>query len=185
MTDGVARQLKRLDRTSDALLSRLDGWSAERLQTRPATGVWSALDVLAHLCQVEKAFIQMVSGRLSQPETISVAEQVKARIVVAVMYMPVRVKVPGGTPVEAQPAGKETFEEARNEWLSIRSDLRDLLKKEENASGNKGVFRHPVSGWMTLELAVAFLAAHCRHHLYQVNRLSRLTLQQPKSGFRR
>ena len=173
MKTRVARQLQTLERSTQALLNSVATWTPGQLLAHPADNAWSALEVIAHLCQVEKSFIHMVRKSALGPASVSLAERLRARVVITVMYLPVRVKVPGGTPVQAKPDCRQTLQEARGEWLAIRQRLRALLDRKTDLPRNRGVFRHPVSGWMTLELAVAFLASHCRHHLYQVNRLAK------------
>lgn len=172
MTSGVARQLEKLERATQTMLSALDNWAPEQLRYRASPNVWSALDVIKHLHQVERGFLYLIR-KDSGPATVSIAERVRARVVIGIMNSPMRVKVPGGTPVDALPKGKDSLEEARREWLETRERVRKLLTEQSGHAGRRGLFRHPLSGWMTLETGVAFLAAHCRHHLFQIKRLDK------------
>jgi hypothetical protein len=61
--------------------------------------------------------------------------------------------------------------EAIGQWVKNRERLFSLLDSLQPDQLSLGVFRHPVSGWMTMPQALAFLSAHIRHHEYQLDRL--------------
>lgn len=166
------KELKDLDRTTETIFRRLANWRPEELELASTGGGWTALEIIAHLCQVERAFAHFVRRTSGSGKTVLFGERIRARVVIGIMRLPVRVKVPPGTPVEERPKGQQTLAEARSEWLEIRAQLRSVLT-QPLVDRSEAVFRHPVSGWMNMDLAVGFLAAHCRHHLYQIERLRR------------
>ena len=170
----MTRQWAKLEREKSHLVGDLSNWTAEQLQTRPSENEWSALDVLKHLCLVERAFVRVAKSGVPEEARVTMANRVRARVVNAVMRSPMRVKVPSTVSKMTAPQRvATTLEEAMGEWDSVHAELQDILLKLEAKNSDRPMFQHPVSGWLTADLGVAFLAAHCRHHRYQLDRLKR------------
>ena len=70
------------------------------------------------------------------------------------------------------------LEEISSRWIAVRQDISGLLQSLESQQLRCGLFRHPVSGWMTISQTLAFTSAHLRHHVYQVERLKKAGLSR-------
>lgn len=57
-------------------------------------------------------------------------------------------------------------------WDVARKDLAQLLTQTTPDQFGAGVFRHPVSGWMSSLQILSFFSVHIQHHGFQLIRLS-------------
>jgi uncharacterized damage-inducible protein DinB len=170
MTRAILRRFERLERQKCSILSGVMRLSAAQLHFRPAPAAWSVLDVLDHLIRVEKALLEAVREHLPSGAPLTFRDRVRAWLLTAVMLTPIRVKVPASASV-VWPERTADLPEAAASWDDVRGRMANLLGSLQPEQRYRGLFRHPVSGWMTMADALAFLAAHLRHHEYQLNRL--------------
>ncbi len=170
MTGAILRRFETLERQKRSILSGVMRLSAAQLHFRPAPAVWSVLDVLDHLIKVEKAFLEAVQEQLPNGAPLTFRDRVRAWLLTAVMLMPIRVKVPASASI-VWPQGTPDLPEAAASWNDVRRRMANLLGSLPPEQRYRGLFRHPVSGWMTMADALEFLTAHVRHHEYQLNRL--------------
>ena len=61
---------------------------------------------------------------------------------------------------------------ALRRWDDTRRELARLLDDAGPDHLRGGVFRHPVSGWISVEQVVRFFAVHMHHHGFQLARLA-------------
>jgi len=164
MSNEVRQWSEKLERQKSALLSDVASLGAEQIWFRPEPSSWSVADVLDHLVKVEQASLEAVRRQLPGDAPPALGDRMRAAIVILVMRSPVRVKVPASAtqvlPEAADPAKSEP------RWSEVRKEMGDLLRSLQPEQ-----LRHPVSGWMTMAQALAFLSAHLRHHRYQIDRL--------------
>jgi hypothetical protein len=160
----------KLEARKAAVLARLESWPSEQLAFRPNSTAWTALDVVSHLVKVEAAFIGRVKDSLADGKIVTIREQCMALVVIGVMRSPARVKVPAGAS-GVLPEPSASLAELAAEWSAVRANIRLLLDSIPPNQMNQGFFKHPVSGWMSIPMALRFLSAHLRHHEYQLKRL--------------
>ncbi len=139
---------------------------------RPDAASWSALDVISHLVKVEAAFIRRVKDSLPEGNAVTMKERFRALVVVGVMRSPARVKVPAGA-AAVLPESSVSLAELAAEWSEVRRQMRLLLDSIPTDQMRRGFSKHPVSGWMSIPMALRFLSAHLHHHEYQLRRLER------------
>ena len=172
MTRELERRFERLERQKAALLSGISIWSTARLRFQPDPASWSVLDVLQHLVKVEEAFLRAVGANLPHGRALTLKDRVGALAVLGVMRSPIRVKVPARAATVA-PEATEDLPLLTVHWDQAREKLGQLLNVLSPEQFCRGLFRHPVSGWMSVPQGLAFLSAHLRHHEYQVDRLEK------------
>ena len=63
-----------------------------------------------------------------------------------------------------------SLSELKEQWNSLRNDLRDFLEKIEDKNIRKKIYRHPVGRFNVVQ-AVTFFREHFQHHLPQIKRL--------------
>jgi hypothetical protein len=170
MRPELERRFSHLERQKQALLEDLATWPAARLSFRPAPSAWSALEVLDHLCRVERGWTLAVRRNLADGPQVTVRDRVGALVVNAVMRSPRRVKVPAAA-TAVLPAGAHDLPALASRWADGRLQMHALLDGLVPGQCRKGVFKHPVAGWMPIPTALTFLSAHLRHHGYQLDRL--------------
>ena len=120
--------------------------------------------------KVEKGLLESVQDQLPNGTPLKFKDQMGALFIIAVMQSPMRVKVPASASMVLPDVMADTSETAVR-WSEVREDMANLLRSLRPEQLRCGLFRHPVSGWMTMRQALAFLSAHLRHHDYQLNRL--------------
>lgn len=174
MNAAVRRPFEELQRRQEAVLLDLGRWPVARLQFRPSPTSWSALDVLDHAIKVEKGCLQSLRQNLPEGHKVGARERFGAFMVITVMRSPTRVRTPAAVP-QVLPAGEHDLAAMTREWQIIQKKMTRVLDDLSAPQLRCGLFPHPVSGWMTAPQAMSFLAAHLRHHRYQLNRLERAT----------
>jgi len=170
MTQALRRTFDKLERQKREVLSDLARLSSAQLQYRPESGGWCALEVLDHLIKVEEASLRTVREHLPDGVSLSLKDRLGALFIASVMLSPMRVKVPPSAHVVMPAATKDLFACAAS-WSEVREKTAHLLGSLQPAQMRIGLFRHPVSGWMTITDTLRFLSVHLQHHRYQLRRL--------------
>ena len=170
-TSSLQHRFKILERQKQATLAELHRYSPRELQFNPAPSAWSMIQIAEHLQRTENA---VLNGTFTQPGTRvqTISQRTKASLMIALTLSPVRVGVPKATPVIA-PAEPLTLPELEARWAATRSHLEVAIHEFPADKARCNVFRHPVSGWMTLPQTLHFLSAHLTHHGYQLRRVQR------------
>jgi hypothetical protein len=172
VTPEILRAFENLECQKQALLERLASWPPQTIHYRPVNAGWSAIDVIDHLVRVENGLIASLRANLPHGSPLALGDQIRAFFLTALMRTPVRVKVPSAA-ASTMPAPGLELTGVITEWNTVRSRLRGLLDSVSLSQLRRGVFHHPVSGWMTVGQALAFLSAHIRHHEYQLRSIRR------------
>jgi uncharacterized damage-inducible protein DinB len=170
MTPAIWHGFEKLETQKQKVLADVGRLSAAQLRFRPEPTAWSVSDVLDHLVKVEKALLGAVQDQLPDGTLLKFKDRVGTLFIIAIMQSPVRVKVPSTAAMVLPEATADTSETAMR-WSQVREEMADMLRSLRPEQLRCGLFRHPVSGWMTMAQALKFLSAHLRHHDYQLNRL--------------
>ena len=165
-----AGKLENLEREKRKVLEDLAAWPKNQLEYRAAGGSWSALEVIDHLIRVERCTLDDIVTNLRARTPVPLGDRMRGLLVIAVMQSQMKVKVPRGVE-QVIPQAATDLAALSAEWNEVRKKLRELAKSVPGADCTCGVLRHPVGGWMTLPRTLAFLAAHIRHHRYQIERI--------------
>lgn len=185
MTPAIWRRFEILEQQKRAVLSTAAGLSAAQLCFRPSPAEWCALDVLDHLVKVEEAALGAVQEQLPGGARISWKDRAGGVFITMLMLWPIRIKVPAGAsmvipdiviadieiPSAPLPDTTALLSDIAATWSGVRERVAVLLGTLQPEQLRVGLFRHPVSGWMSIARGLTFLSAHLRHHEYQLNRL--------------
>ena len=140
-----------------------------RARNRPLT--WTVLEIIDHLRKVETAFADEMLGSGTSSSDNHPPGRVKPLLLIVFMFLPFKVKVPSGVPVEPD-LGLERAT-VLERWDESRKRLLRCICELQNEPTSRGVVQHPVAGWMSLNASAWFLAAHLIHHRYQLRRVLR------------
>jgi hypothetical protein len=167
----LQRRFQTLERQKQATLAQLHRHSSEQLQLRPTPSAWSMIQIAEHLQRTEQAIL---SAAFSQPHAPlqTLPQRISAGLMIALSLSPARIRVPKAVSVIA-PAESLTLPELEARWAATRSRLEAEIRTFPADKARCNVFRHPVSGWMTLLQTLHFLSAHLTHHGYQLRRVRR------------
>jgi len=171
MLSGLSRRYAQLERRKGRVLAGLANLGEDRLRQRPTESAWSRLEVLDHVVKTEESI--MVEAWNNLPLGVAVTRRVKARIVLVVMSLPTRIRVPAGVEF-VLPDSSVNQSDLLRRWDAARVNLRAYLESIGPEQARRGCFEHPVGGWMDVPLALGFLDSHLRHHQYQLARIARL-----------
>jgi hypothetical protein len=161
-----------LETRKKEMLTYLSEWSDEEMKFRPAAGAWSADQVVDHLVKVETSAFESLQANITAGRIVSLENRARAWMVITVMNLPIRVKVPPGADV-VLPSIVHSRSEVIEQWTQMKIQWEGFWGTLDERRLSSGVFHHPVSGWMTVPTALAFLSAHIRHHGYQLRRIKR------------
>lgn len=172
-TRRVLASYSQLERSTQQMLALLAGWTPDQLQFRPQPGAWSALDVIEHLMLTEKSVLEGMQRNVGKGHAVTVGGRCRSAMVLAVMGLPTRVKVPASVTFVLPSAASTNLPAAAASWERDREQFTHFLEGLSNAQCKEGLFKHPIGGWATAAGAVLFLRAHQRHHRYQLSRLQK------------
>jgi hypothetical protein len=99
----------------------------------------------------------------SQPEAL-------ARIL-HVLGSPRAFAMPPDTVALIAPTGEVEYEALRSEWIALTERTRAAVAEVPTALHETTLIRHPLGGPLALGDVLDFLAAHVRHHEYQLDRI--------------
>lgn len=170
MNRTIRPQFETLQQQKETVLAGLADWPGEQLQFRPAAASWSALDILDHLVKVEKAWLDAAERSLPNGHSVTSQDWLRGWLVWCVLRSPLRLKVPASA-VQVWPEESVPYEVISSQWQGTRNQMAERLSGLSAAQLGRGLFQHPVSGWMTPLQSIRFLSAHLQHHSYQFKRL--------------
>jgi hypothetical protein len=172
MSQSVIPDVGPLQRQKHAFLSGLQGWLPTQTSFRCAPGSWCALEVLDHVVKAERGILADIQWNLVQAKEVPLSHRVRSDLLIWFMHTPLRVRVPG--PLSAVLPGTDfDLPMLIATWNDSQTRFGDWLKDFRGDAHAMAAFHHPVSGWMTASQALRFLAAHTRHHRYQLLRIRR------------
>jgi uncharacterized damage-inducible protein DinB len=151
-TWSVSERLDRMTRTPDELLDAIRGRSDAELSRRPDEENWSAKEIVCHLRDVEREYIERFHLVLDNEDPK--------------LYLD-----PSSNerwPVERQYLRNET-RDAVSAFRELRQEMRALLEPLTPAQLSRAGI-HPRRGRVTIDWWVAMLAAHDDDHVDQLTR---------------
>jgi hypothetical protein len=171
MSDALLSKLDDVERRRDDLLARLSALDDETLRARPADDKWSLLEIAEHLVLVEPA----VMGDLSDPEgaasgsagTRGMSNRIKYGLVLFILRFGIPVKTPSR---KMNPSGERSLDDLKRTWRGQHDELRAFLNALPPGGEDLPLFRHPVTGPITVAEGVRMLSVHLDTHLRQVDR---------------
>ena len=171
LTDRMRATFTGLERQKAEILGRVKDWSADRLAYRAAAKEWSAVEVIDHLAKVEQGILAAVRRGVQTPQSVGVADRLRSFLIYLLFRTRAKVRVPRAA-AEVLPDPRVELGGVVKQWEATRIDLLALLTEMDGGALHAGVFRHPVSGWMTVPQVLRFLSVHMHHHVFQLDRIA-------------
>ncbi len=162
--------LDRLEEQKSELLTLVRGWPEARLQFHPAPGQWSALQVFDHIERTERVILDAAKAGVVRPHSLGARDRLGYLFLEKVFQTERKVKVPSSAKI-VLPGAEPGMDNVLARWQETRNDLRvfyDALTPEQL---RRGIFRHPVAGWMDMTRILGFFSVHITHHVFQIQRL--------------
>jgi hypothetical protein len=171
MNTKIERKLDKIDAKLQDLLTDLQQYSDSSLNYKPDDHTWSALQVMHHLLTSERLSTKYIKKKLSyNPDLpdVNFGTQWRAFLLRSYNYLPVKLKAPKNVS-ESLPE-KSSLAETSEAWLATRQELRAFLNTLPEETFKKEVYKHPVSGRLSLFHMLDFFDRHFDRHLKQINR---------------
>jgi uncharacterized damage-inducible protein DinB len=166
--------LEQLDRAimkREALMERLAGLDPDFLTTRPAPDSWSITEVVEHMVLGEEGIVGDFSRLPELPERRrGFLSWVGIRAVIGLLRFKVPLKVPFKSMI---PRGETALPELDLRWADNHARLRSFVAGLDPAGLKRTIFRHPVSGPLTVEEGIRLLDTHLDRHMGQISRIER------------
>lgn len=164
--------LKSLDQKLVALLHDLKNYSDAKLNEQPKEGAWSILQIMQHLMKAEAGSVAYVQKKLSfEPslEAAGVKSSFNSIMLGIALSSPFKVKAPD------QISGEHlltdlTFWDVAKQWKQQRDELVIYLESLPEDLYSKDVYKHPMTGKMTLASMLSFFNTHVDRHTKQIKK---------------
>jgi uncharacterized damage-inducible protein DinB len=166
-----AKIFAKIEQQKADLLAQISPWSPARLTHCPAPGQWSVAQMLDHLVKVESEITAAAKRGWNRPQRIRLRDRVGFLFLDQLFRTRVRVKVPVSAP-QVLPARDLQVSAVCQRWCDVRTEIAALISLATADQLQRGIFRHPVSGWMSLPQLLSFFSVHIRHHRAQLERLA-------------
>ena len=172
MNAKTTRALDRLEADTKELLTYLNRYDHQALNSNPKPNTFSALQNLEHLMKSELMSQQYVQKKLSFEPRLK-----KAGLLTGLRLgwmrvgnrLPIKLKAPKFIAQESLPAESEFYEIVKR-WRDQRTALRTYLDELPEELHDKEIFKHPFAGRMTLYGMVVFFRDHLHRHKKQIRR---------------
>ena len=161
-------RLRRTNQKRTALLQRLALLPGATLTTRQKADSWTITEIVEHLILAEQAVLGDAT-RLHErtPQIQTLASALRFAIVMAVLRLGIRVRVPSET---MRPRGHVSFTVLRSQWDSQFELLQTFVLERNRASNRLAIFHHPVAGPLSVTQALWMLEVHLDSHIRQIDR---------------
>lgn len=164
--------LKHLDQKLVLLLRDLKTYSDNKLNEQPSATEWSVLQIMQHLMKAEAGAVLYVKKKLSfEPElaNANVMSSFRSIFLNIALTSPLKIKAPDKISGEALLTGL-TFWEVAKQWKAQRDELEIYLESLPTDFYSKDLYKHPMSGKMTLSSMLSFFNKHVDRHTRQIRR---------------
>jgi hypothetical protein len=105
-------------------------------------------------------------------DAVTPSESVKAVLLLAMMRLPIKLKVP--EPVSfVRPDRVKSLQAVLDSWSVERLLLIEFVGAFPRSAEHVGLVFHPAVGWMNLATTLGFLSVHLRHHEYQLQSIKK------------
>ena len=167
---GVTDTLAKLERQKTDLLSQIEDWPPDKLSRHPTPADWSILDMLDHIVKTEIQILSAARIGLTRPHRIGISDKLRTLFLQKIFSSDRKVKVPASAS-SVLPGSELHLSTIVARWNDSRAELHDFVAQANSELLRKGLFRHPVGGWMGIQDILEFFAVHLVHHQYQLRRI--------------
>ncbi len=170
-------QFETLESLRKDILKLTEGKENDILKKKTSENEWSVLEICNHLMVIEQLSIGYIRNKIEkadQAKPVNFKSKIKTILLKIALKLPLKFKAP--KTVTQIPAPK-TFSDLNMIWDMTRKELWKVIEKVPEGSYHKAFFKHPITGYMTIEDMLDFFILHTKHHIKQIKR----TLQKVQS----
>lgn len=172
MNKELEQSYHQLIETKKAFLKRIKEKTVEQQAFKPDESSWSMVEVFEHILLSEGGILKYLKKRPPAETEYKVGLKSKIAYAAAAQFYKssgkVKVPIKGLTP-EGKRSLDDLIQESDENNAFIHSIIVDFPEEKLKYS----VFKHPVSGAMTMQNTIKFFNNHIVHHVHQLNRLEK------------
>ena len=169
-------KFEQLERATERLLAAAEALGADQAKA-PATGKWSAVQVVHHLLFIEGNIVQYIQRKIQADEAlpkVGLLTRLRVQFVRLMLRLPgLKFKAPRGVATLTDTGEVPTLPEMRKTWEASRRQIERLLNEFPSRQMNRAVFPHPRSGRITIYQVMEHLVDHLLHHQQQMERITK------------
>ena len=165
------------------LFTALRSCSSAQLHSRPKPEAWSINEIIHHVALAESFAVAYLEKKLDKISTVKKASWRavwRTFLLKWVLRSPLKFKAP--SPLVLPASGLE-LSELDTQWQSHRQKLQTLLARVTPEMLSLALYRHPVTGLMTVAQMLTFIEEHFAHHAAQIDRLRKETVEPSNATF--
>ena len=152
-----------------SLLHKLESLSEEQLKFAPAVNSWSIVEILEHIILSEELSVNYALKKVQAPQlltSVKLGGRLKGKIMNVLLNLSLKFKASEMT----SPKKKISMEDLKVRWEGSRTKLENLSSQAPDIL-DKGIMKHPRTGYLNFSQLLDFFSAHYAHHLKQINDL--------------
>jgi hypothetical protein len=154
-----------------SLFHKLKQVDISQLSKKPNASSWSVLHVVEHLVLIEEQSVANVLYKVQTPDSLySVNLRTRVNLVLLHLVLGKSFKFKSPKVVAPEVTEQKSLEELELRWVSARKKLEEISKMSPDVL-RKGIFKHPIVGYMNFSQMLGFYSAHLKHHLSQISGL--------------
>ncbi|MEM6320389.1 MAG: DinB family protein, partial [Bacteroidota bacterium] len=172
MDKKTAVLLHKIDEKLAALLRDLKNYSDAKLNEQPSESSWSVLQIMQHLMGAEKGALAYVQKKLSfnpELEKANVLSGLRSTFLNLSLAAPFKIQAPAAVSGDFLRTDL-TFWEVAKQWKSQRKALALYLEELPEEFFEKELYKHPLTGKMSLAGMLSFFSTHMDRHTRQIRR---------------
>jgi len=172
MDNQLEKCFKELIDTKEKWNRRLSNKTVQQLNFKPGDKGWSMLEVYDHILISEEKILLLFEKRPPSETTYKVKKMDKFKnVLLSRLYKSAfRVNMPMDS---LAPRGFDSLEELKNMSAGYDKQLKIVLDNFPSEKLKMSVFKHPVSGGMTMSNTIDFFNNHYKHHFHQLDRIEK------------
>jgi hypothetical protein len=174
---GLVDRLNRIERKRIALLDHVTSLEPPLVVARPLPGAWSIREIVEHLVLAERVVVRDFSGL----DTLQAQSRgLKEGALFVVVMLLLRFRIPLKTPSTGMvPKGERSLAELRTMWDDDHRQLLSFVAGLNRRGSRRAIFRHPVTGPLSVSQGIRMMDVHLDTHIRQIRRLERLLRVAP------
>lgn len=172
MNETLLRQNAAYTTAVQKLLDEVQSHDDAHLNRRPASGGWSALQVMEHLLLSETLSLQYVRKKIGYGGTFEkrgLNTVWRHFLLWAYLSTPIKFKAPALVAEENLPE-HSSLADVRTRWEALRADWTQFLEKLPPELADRAIYKHPVAGRLGWPETIAFFNIHFNRHRKQIRR---------------
>jgi hypothetical protein len=126
--------------------------------------------MLDHIVKTEVQILSAARIGLTRPHRIGIGDKLRTLFLQKISSSDRKVKVPANSR-SVLPGSDLHLSRIVARWNDSRAELHNFVARGSSELLCRGIFRHPVGGWMGMQEILEFFAVHLVHHQYQLRRI--------------